>query len=99
MQRSSDTSPDSSAGGRPIRSSRTPMPPARLGGSDRPLAAPRVALVPAALAWAARLADRHAGSSRRDPLPDLPDHRLVLGCRAHWSLPGDPADLAGALRW
>src|SRR5207302_2978547 len=81
---------------RPIRTSRSVAP--RLGSkrSDRHLAASRVALVPAALAWPARLAHRNPASTRRDPLPDLPDHRIVPGRRPDRSLPGCPAHIARA---
>src|SRR5438874_991564 len=82
---------------RPIRTSSSV--PRQLGSkrSDRHLAASRVALVPAALAWPARLAHRNPASTRRDSLPDLPHHRLVSGRRPHRSLPGRPAHIACAL--
>src|SRR5207237_4600021 len=82
---------------RPIRTSRSVAPQLCSKRSDRHLAASRVALVPAALAWPARLAHRNPASTRRDPLPDLPDHRIVPGRRPDRSLPCSPALISFAL--
>src|SRR5439155_5258650 len=81
-----------------IRTSRQVGPAATLERSDRPFAPPPVTIVPAALDWPARVAHWYAAATRRHPLPDLSDHRLVPGRRTHRSLPGDTAHFARALR-
>src|SRR3989442_13097490 len=66
--------------------------------SDRPLAASRIAVVPAVVDRSAGVPLGYTAAARGHPVPDLPADGLFLRCWVDRPLPGRPAHLAPAVR-